>query len=299
MYWDPGGTKNIRNKLYITLRFLRMEQTFFSLPMAYLGAFLAVRGIPSIRVLLLIFSALFFVRIAGMTNDNLADRFIDAKNPRTKTRPLVTGAITVKNAYTLIAIGLIGYFISTYFINIIAFSISPLGALVIMSYPYMKRYTSFANYQIASIQGLSVMAGAIAVLGIHGPYYIIYRIPWLFVFATIFWALGFDLYNHIPDMDYDMKNNLHSFATLLGKHALKFAGINQILSVSLAIAADIVYNLYTVSYIATAFHGLIMLTAFIMASKGNFGRAFYYNIYASIVLALGIIIGASLGFPIL
>ncbi len=299
MYWDPGGTKDIRNKLYITLRFLRMEQTFFSLPMAYLGAFLAVRGIPSIRILLLIFSALFFVRIAGMTNDNLADRFIDAKNPRTKTRPLVTGTITVKNAHTLIIIGLIGYFISAYFINIIAFAISPIGALVIMSYPYMKRYTSFANYQIASIQGLSVMAGAIAALGVHGPYYIIYRIPWLFVFATIFWALGFDLYNHIPDMDYDIKNNLHSFATLLGKHALKFAGLNQILSVSLAIAADIVYKLYTISYIATGFHGLIMLAAFLMAYKGNFGKAFRYNIYASIVLALGIIIGASLGFPIL
>ncbi len=299
MYWDPGGTKDIRNKLYITLRFLRMEQTFFSLPMAYLGAFLAVRGIPSIRILLLIFSALFFVRIAGMTNDNLADRFIDAKNPRTKTRPLVTGTITVKNAYTLIIIGLIGYFISAYFINIIAFAISPIGALVIMSYPYMKRYTSFANYQIASIQGLSVMAGAIAALGVHGPYYIIYRIPWLFVFATIFWALGFDLYNHIPDMDYDIKNNLHSFATLLGKHALKFAGLNQILSVSLAIAADIVYKLYTISYIATGFHGLIMLAAFLMAYRGNFGKAFRYNIYASIVLALGIIIGASLGFPIL
>ncbi len=299
MYWDPGGTKNIRNKLYITLRFLRMEQTLFSLPMAYLGAFLAVRGIPPLRLLLLIFSALFFVRIAGMTNDNLADRFIDAKNPRTKTRPLVTGAITVKNAYTLIIIGLIGYFISAYFINIIAFAISPLGALVIMTYPYIKRYTSFANYQIASIQGLSVMAGAIAALGVHGPYYIIYRIPWLFVFATIFWALGFDLYNHIPDMDYDIKNHLHSFATLLGKNALKFAGLNQILSVSLAIVADIVYKLYTIAYIATAFHGLIMLFAFIMAYKGNFGKAFYYNIYASIVLALGIIIGASFGFPIL
>ncbi|AAT43157.1 4-hydroxybenzoate octaprenyltransferase [Picrophilus oshimae] len=297
MYWDPGGVKNKQSKFYITLRFLRLEQTLFSLPMAYLGAFLAARGIPSIRLLLLIFVALFFIRIAGMTNDNLADRFIDAKNPRTRTRPMVTGVITVKDAYTMIIIGLIGYFASVVFISKVALALSPIGALVIMSYPYMKRYTSFANYQIASIQGLSVMAGAISVLGNHGPLYIIYRIPWLFVFATVFWALGFDLYNHIPDMDYDRENNLHSFAVLLGKKALKFAGINQIISVSLAIAADIVYKLYFISYTATALHGIIMLAAFIFAYKGNFGRAFYYNIYASIVLALGIIIDAALGFP--
>ncbi|WP_337860437.1 4-hydroxybenzoate octaprenyltransferase [Ferroplasma sp.] len=297
--WDPGGAKDIKSKLYIILRFLRMEQTFFSLPMAYLGAFLALRRIPSIKILVLIFFALFFIRIAGMTNDNLADRFIDAKNPRTKTRPLVTGVITVKNAYSLIAIGLIGYFISAYFINIIAFSISPIGALVIMSYPYMKRYTSFANYQIASIQGLSVMAGAIAVIGFHSPLYIIFHIPWFFVFATIFWALGFDLYNHIPDMEYDKANNLHSFATLLGNKALKFAGLNQILSVSLAFAGDIFYKLNVISYASTALHGTIMLAAFLLAYKGNFGRAFYYNIYASVVLALGIIIDVALGFPVL
>lgn len=297
--WDPGGARDKKNKLYIVLRFLRMEQTFFSLPMAYLGAFLAVRGIPSIRVLILIFFALFFIRIAGMTNDNLADRFIDAKNPRTRTRPLVTGVITVKNAYTLIAIGLIGYFISTYFINIIAFSISPLGALVIMTYPYMKRHTAFANYQIASIQGLSVMAGAIAAIGLHTPLYIIYHIPWFFVFATIFWALGFDLYNHIPDLKYDRENKLHSFATLLGNRALQFAGLNQILSVSLAFAGDIVYRLNILSYATTTLHGAIMLSAFILAYKGNFGKAFYYNIYASVVLALGIIIDVALGFPVL
>ncbi len=299
MSFDPGGASNNKSKIYIILRFLRMEQTFFSLPMAYLGAFLVLRKIPSIRILILIFLALFFIRIAGMTNDNLADRFIDAKNPRTRTRPLVTGLITVKNAYTLIIIGIIGYFISAYFINIIAFEISPLGALVIMTYPYMKRYTSFANYQIASIQGLSVMAGAIAAIGIHPPYYIIYHIPWLFVFATIFWALGFDLYNHIPDMDYDRENNLHSFATLLGKNALKFAGLNQIISVSLAISGDIVYKLYIISYSATAIHALIMLAAFLLAYKGNFGKAFYYNIYASVVLALGIIIDVAIGFPVI
>lgn len=299
MAWDPGAATTNKSKFYIILRFLRIEQTLFSLPMAYLGALVAIRGVPSISTLLLIFSALFFLRMAGMANDNLADREIDAKNPRTRTRPLVTGAIKVWEAKLIIAIGLIGFFISAYFVNFYAFILSPLVAIVVMTYPYMKRYTEFANYHLASIQGLAVFSGAIASAGLfyHPFLKTLEAVPWLFVIATIFWAVGFDLYNHIPDAEFDRRMGLHSFAVLLGKHALKFAGLNQLVSVILDFMGDFMYNLGPISYISTVLHGLIMLYAYILASKGNFGSAFYYNIYSSIVLGLGIDIDVALGIP--
>lgn len=299
MSWDPGAAAKSKGKLYIILRFLRIEQTFFSLPMAYLGALVAIRGIPPIPTLLLIFSALFFLRMAGMANDNLADRDIDAKNPRTRTRPLVTGAIKVWEAKVIITIGLIGFFISAYFVNFYAFILSPIVGLIVMSYPYMKRYTAFANYHLASIQGLAVFSGAVAAAGLyyHPLLKTIEAVPWLFVVATIFWAVGFDLYNHIPDAEFDRQMGLHSFAVLLGNYALRFAGLNQLISVILDILADFVYNLGLISYIATILHGLIMAYAYLLASKGNFGSAFYYNIYSSIVLGLGIDIDVVLGIP--
>ncbi|BFH72600.1 putative 4-hydroxybenzoate polyprenyltransferase [Sulfurisphaera javensis] len=292
MQWDPGGATESKSKLYIYLRFLRIEQTFFSLPMAYMGAFVAIKKIPPIYILFLIFLSLFFLRIAGMTNDNLADRDIDAKNPRTRTRPLVTGKITVKEAKLLIIISLIAFFISAFFVNFYAFILSPLVALVVMTYPYMKRYTAFANYQIATVQGLAVFSGAVASLGLFVTSFsqLILEIPWLFVIATIFWAVGFDLYNHIPDAEFDKKMGLHSFAVLLGNKALPFAGINQILSVALAFAGDYFYHLGYIAYSATILHGLIMAYAYYLASRGDFGRAFYYNIYSSVVLGIGVIL---------
>ncbi|MDT7901832.1 MAG: 4-hydroxybenzoate octaprenyltransferase [Acidianus sp.] len=299
MNWDPGAASANKGKFYTLMRFLRIEQTLFSLPMAYLGAFVAIRGIPPIQTLFLIFSALFFLRIAGMTNDNLADREIDAKNPRTRTRPLVTGAIKVWEAKALIIIGLAGFFISAYFVNIWAFVLSPLVALIVMTYPYMKRYTAFANYHLASIQGLAVFSGAVASAGLyyHSLYCVLKAVPWPFVIATIFWALGFDLYNHIPDAEFDKQMGLHSFAVLLDGFALKFAGLNQLASVILDFLADFMYNLGPIAYASTIAHGLIMAYAYFLANKGNFGSAFYYNIYSSIVLGLGIDIDVLLGIP--
>ncbi|ARM75641.1 4-hydroxybenzoate octaprenyltransferase [Acidianus manzaensis] len=299
MNWDPGAASTGKGKFHTIMRFLRIEQTLFSLPMAYLGALVAIRGIPPISTLLLIFSALFFLRIAGMTNDNLADREIDSRNPRTRTRPLVTGAIKVWEAKLMIIIGLLGFFVSAYFVNFYAFVLSPIVALIVMTYPYMKRYTAFANYHLASIQGLAVFSGAIASAGLvyHPIIRALEAVPWLFVIATIFWALGFDLYNHIPDAEFDKQMGLHSFAVLLGNSALKFAGLNQLISVTLDILADFMYNLGPISYASTIAHGLIMAYAFYLASRGNFGSAFYYNIYSSIVLGLGIDIDVVLGIP--
>lgn len=299
MSWDPGAGSINKGKFYTIMRFLRIEQVFFSLPMAYLGALVAIRGVPSFSTLLLIFSALFFLRMAGMANDNLADVNIDARNPRTKMRPLVTGAIKIWEAKLIITVGLLGFFISAYFVNFYAFILSPIVALIVMSYPYMKRYTAFANYHLASIQGLAVFSGAIASTGL---YYgslakALEAVPWLFVIATILWAVGFDLYNHIPDADFDKQMGLHSFAVLLGKFALRFAGLNQLVSVILDLLGDFVYNLGPISYISTIVHGLIMAYAYILASKGNFGSAFYYNIYSSVVLGLGIDIDVALGIP--
>ncbi|QKQ99689.1 4-hydroxybenzoate octaprenyltransferase [Metallosphaera tengchongensis] len=299
MSWDPGGATSSQSKLYIYLKFLRMEQTFFSLPMAYLGAFIAIRGIPSPYVLILIFFALFFLRIAGMTNDNLADREIDAVNPRTRTRPLVTGAISSREAKILIIVGLTGFFVSAFLVNRWAFLFSPIVALVTMTYPYMKRFTAFANYQIATVQGLAVFSGAVASAGVGDVSLIkvITSVPWLFVIATILWAVGFDLYNHIPDAEFDRKSGLHSFAVLLGSKALLFAGLNQLFSVILDLLADSVYNLGPVAYASTILHGLVMAVAFYYATKNMFGKAFYYNIYSSIVLGLGIDLDILLGIP--
>ncbi|MEM0287343.1 MAG: 4-hydroxybenzoate octaprenyltransferase [Nitrososphaerota archaeon] len=297
--WDPGSVAKSSSKAKVLLRFIRIEHTFLSLPMAYSGAFVALLSTPPLPVLALIFSALFFLRVAGMTMDNIVDLDIDSINPRTKNRPLVTGALSLREAWSMIAIGLAAFFLSAYFINFWALLFSPVVAAVVISYPYVKKYTSLGAYHIALVEALSVFSGAIASKGIltKDITTLLFGIPWLLILSTLFWAVGFDLYNHIQDMDFDRSVGLKNLTMLLGQRVLKFAGLNQIASVILAFLADYFYRLGPISYVATVAHGLIMAYAYTSATRGNYGKAFNYNIVSSVVLGTGIVLDVLLGRP--
>ncbi|MDG6928759.1 MAG: UbiA family prenyltransferase [Nitrososphaerota archaeon] len=297
--WDPGGVGRGTGKVHMLVRFIRVEHTFLSLPMAYTGAFVAVLGVPPVAVLVLVFFALFFLRVSGMTIDNIVDMGADAANPRTRNRPLVTGAMSMKEARLLMASGLLGFFVSAYLINPWALAFSPLVAFFVITYPYVKKYTSAGAFHIAAIEALSVFSGAVASAGLAAGtlYEVAYRIPWLFVAATLLWAVGFDLYNHIQDMEFDRSMGLKNLTLLLGGGALRFAGMNQVASVALAFLADYAYDLGPLSYGATVAHGMVMALAYRAAQKGDYGVAFNYNIYSSVVLGVGIVVDVVLGRP--
>ena len=297
--WDPARLPENPSKTIAILKFVRVEHTFLSLPMAYSGAFVAIMKMPSIKVLLLIFFALFFIRVAGMTMDNIVDLEVDAINPRTKNRPLVTGAITLREAWLMLIICTIAFFASAYMINFWAFAFSPFIALVVLSYPFVKKYTHFGAYHIALIEALSLFSGAVASAGsIYSTINDLFlRIPWLLVISTLFWAVGFDLYNHIIDIEFDRSVGLKNLTMLLSSRALPFAGLNQALSVFLAFLADYVYRLGVISYTATLAHGLIMAYAYKRAAEEEYGKAFNYNIISSVVLGTGIVIDVALGRP--
>lgn len=297
--WDPARIHGRPNKLKTILRFIRIEHTFLSLPMAYSGAFIAVMSLPSISILILIFFALFFLRVAGMTMDNIVDLEMDARNPRTRGRPLVTGAMSLREAWSMLLLCVVGFFITAFLINYWALLLSPFVAAVVISYPYVKKYTYLGSYHIALIEALSMFSGAVASAGgsIERFTSLIAAVPWLLVLSTLFWAVGFDLYNHIIDIDFDRNEGVKSLTVLLSNKALPFAGINQILSVVLAFLADYFYRLGLISYSATIIHGLVMAYAYNRARKGDYGSAFNNNILASIILGVGICIDIAIGRP--
>jgi len=184
-------------------------------------------------------------------------------------------------------------------INFWAFAFSPFIALVVLSYPFVKKYTHFGTYHIALIEALSLFSGSVASAGsIYSTINDLFlRIPWLLVISTLFWAVGFDLYNHIIDIEFDRSVGLKNLTMLLSSRALPFAGLNQALSVFLAFLADYVYRLGVISYTATLAHGLIMAYAYKRAAEEEYGKAFNYNIISSVVLGTGIVIDVALGRP--
>ena len=108
--------------------FLRIEHTFFSLPVIFAGAFLAAGGIFSARIFVLIVLAGTGARTAALALNRIFDREIDRENPRTEKRELPSGKISMGEAVAVAAGGALLYFFSAYLICPLVFLLSPASA---------------------------------------------------------------------------------------------------------------------------------------------------------------------------
>src|SRR3990170_3041492 len=150
-------------KLKAYSSFVKVEHTLFSLPLILSGSFLAERGLPDIRVLILIIIAAFGARTSALGINRIIDREIDKRNPRTKGRELPSGKISLWESYAIVGVGVLIYFISAYFICNLAFYLSPIPLLVFTLYPYMKRFTSLCHFGVGLGLSLAPLGGWIAV----------------------------------------------------------------------------------------------------------------------------------------
>src|SRR5205823_8571586 len=73
---------------------VKIEHTVFALPFAYVGAFLAIDGVPSAHDLLWITLAMVGARSLALGLNRLIDARIDARNPRTASRELPSGQLS-------------------------------------------------------------------------------------------------------------------------------------------------------------------------------------------------------------
>ena len=91
------------------LRLVAIEHSVFALPFAYLSALTAMDRTSGFDLvtLLLITVAMVGARTFAMAANRIIDRQIDARNPRTSRRELVTGAVSVRTAWTGAVVALV------------------------------------------------------------------------------------------------------------------------------------------------------------------------------------------------
>ena len=203
------------------MRLIRIEHTLFSLPFAYSGAVLV--RVPTPKEALLIFTALFGIRGFALIVNNIVDKDIDAKNPRTAKRPIPSGEVSVREAWALAFLFLILYFVSAYFLNVYALMLSPIFPIMAYVYPYIKRKLPIAHFWLGGVLGGAVVGGAIAVSG-DAPSLLaaLARVPWVYVAAVACWVSSFDVLYAVLDVDFDRKEGLHSLPADFGvERALK------------------------------------------------------------------------------
>src|SRR6266498_3557024 len=109
----PALLSNIR----VTLEMIKIEHTLFALPFAFLGAVLASNGLPSPRQILWITVAMVGARSTAMAFNRIADRKYDALNPRTASRALPAGLLSVGFGAVFTLISATVFFVAAAMLN--------------------------------------------------------------------------------------------------------------------------------------------------------------------------------------
>ncbi len=214
----PGGAlppppRGLLAKVRLTLEMIKFEHSVFALPFALTGALLAVRGWPTARQLFWLIVAMVGARSAAMTFNRIADRRLDALNPRTESRALPTGQLSVRFAagFTVISCGLL--VLAAYELNPLAFRLSPLAIAILLGYSYTKRFTWLSHFVLGACLGISPIAAWIALRGDLRASIV------LLGAAVALWVGGFDIIYACQDVDFDREFRLDSIPRRYGIRA--------------------------------------------------------------------------------
>lgn len=198
-------------KLGTTLEMIKFEHTLFALPFAFLGAVMAANGLPTWQQVLWITLAMIGARSAAMTFNRIADREIDAKNPRTANRELPSGKLSVEFAWVFLFVSIGVFLLAAYSLNWLTFVLSPVALISVLGYSYAKRFTAFAHLLLGWSLAISPTAAWIAVRGAIDS-----EVPLLLSLFVLMWTAGFDVMYACQDYEFDKKSGLHSIPARFG-----------------------------------------------------------------------------------
>ena len=212
------------------LRLARLDRpigTWLLLFPGWWGVALATRGWPDWQLIMLFGIGAVAMRGAGCTLNDIADRDFDARVARTRTRPIASGAISIKQAIAFMALELaIGAAVLLSF-NRMAILLGVLVLALIATYPFMKRITYWPQFFLGLNFNWGALLGWAAVRGdLKWPAALLYA-------GGICWTLGYDtIYAH-QDKDDDALIGVKSSALTLGSRTRPFLFIFYIGAVAL------------------------------------------------------------------
>lgn len=278
--------KGFWQKLKVTLEMIKFEHTIFALPFAFLGAVLAADGLPTWWQILWITVAMVGARSAAMSFNRIADRKIDAENPRTANRELPSGKLSIEFAWAFMIASSVVFFVAAFMLNRLTLILSPVALLSILGYSYAKRYTSFAHLLLGWALAISPTGAWIAVRGAIDS-----EVPILLSLLVMMWTAGFDVLYACQDFEYDKKKGLHSIPARFGiKGALNIARLFHVQAFIVLLILYLATGLSWLALIGVVATGLLMIYQHSLVKPGDLSRMnaafFTTNAFVSVILFL-------------
>jgi 4-hydroxybenzoate polyprenyltransferase len=197
---------------YVNL--VKLPHTLFALPFALLGVVLASYRSPvSWSQLVAVALAFTAARFFAMGFNRIADRELDALNPRTRERELPAGRIGLRDAWIAVVVAAVVFVAAAGWLNRLCLVLSPVALTWIALYSYSKRWTHWSHLWLGISLASAPVGGYLAITG-----------GWsdsgsllLIAAAVATWVAGFDIFYALQDQAFDRAHGLKSAVVWLGE----------------------------------------------------------------------------------
>jgi 4-hydroxybenzoate polyprenyltransferase len=190
---------------------IKIEHTLFALPFAFLGAVLAANGLPSAKQVFWIAVAMVGARSTAMAFNRIADRKLDKLNPRTSSRALPAGELSVAFVWVFTALSAFLFLLAAAMLNRLTLVLAPVALASVLLYSFSKRWTMLSHLLLGWCLAIAPTGAWIAVRGaLDSP------VPLLLSLVVLLWTAGFDVLYACQDYEFDLKTGLHSIPRHFG-----------------------------------------------------------------------------------
>jgi len=210
-----GQTFRGQGALLRHVNLVRLPHTVFALPFALVGVVLASYVAPmTISAVLWVVVAFTTARFAAMGFNRIADREIDALNPRTRSREIPSGAMTVREASVAVAVASLVFVLAAWQLNTLCLLLAPVALAWVLFYSYTKRFTRWSHLVLGVGLSIAPVGGYLAITGRWSD-------PWWMLIALAIavatWVGGFDILYALQDVSFDRENGLYSVPSTFGE----------------------------------------------------------------------------------
>ncbi|HEX7772386.1 MAG TPA: UbiA-like polyprenyltransferase, partial [Pyrinomonadaceae bacterium] len=268
----------------IVLEMIKFEHTLFALPFALTGTLLAARGWPAGRTLFWIVVAMVGARSAAMAFNRIADRNFDARNPRTASRAIPAGLLSVGFvwAFTIAAAAL--FLLAAAMLNRLTLILAPVALGCVLLYSFTKRWTQFSHLVLGACLSIAPTGAWIAVRGEIGS-----PVPLLLSLVVLLWTAGFDVLYACQDYEFDRKEGLRSIPARFGiSRALWIARTLHAAAFFALVWLFVITGLGPVAFVGVIATGALLVYQHRLVRAGDLSRLnaafFTTNAFVSVIL---------------
>jgi 4-hydroxybenzoate polyprenyltransferase len=238
-------------------------------------------------------------RSFAMAFNRLADRNIDATNPRTAGRHLPAGILKVPQVTAFAALCAFGFIASTslFLPNRLPLLLSIPVLAFLGGYSFTKRFTPLAHFWLGTSLALSPVAAWLAIRGENVLAHPDDLLPALVLGgAVLTWVAGFDIIYACQDYDVDIAAGHYSIPARFGiPGALRLAALCHLATIALLICLPLVYPLFGwIFWLAIAVVAILLVYEHLLVRPDDLSRvnAAFFNVNA--VISLGLFMVGSL-----